>query len=181
MKKHVYVFAIVLIFACNNSDNKLRLEGSDIPEKHSIETNFESKTRIDVLDYTGLETYLNKNNDSTYVVNFWATWCKPCVKEMPYFEKLNSVYAENKVKIIFVSLDFPEKLERQVIPFLEKNNIRSEVVLLDDPDANNWIPRVSQTWSGAIPATIMYNKKERRFYERSFTYEELETEVKSIL
>lgn len=148
-------------------------------EKKIAETH--SATKIPTLNYKELEPLLNKKNDSVYVVNFWATWCKPCIKEMPSFEKINAEYKTKKVNVILVSLDFPEHLEKQLIPFVEKRKINSEVVLLDDPDANSWIPKVSDNWSGAIPATIIYSNSERKFYERSFTYEELETELKSIL
>src|SRR5690606_240818 len=127
------------------------------------------------------KNYLQNKNDSIYVINFWATWCKPCIKELPAFEKLASDYSAEKVKVLLVSLDFSDKLKTQVIPFIKKNNIQSEVVLLDDPDANNWIPKVSVEWSGAIPATIIYNKDNRKFYEQSFTFEELETELKTFL
>lgn len=119
--------------------------------------------------------------NTTYIVNFWATWCKPCIKEMPYFERLASNYKDQNVEVLFVSLDFPELLESQVIPFIERKNITSKVVLLDDTGANEWIPKVDESWSGAIPATVIYNKNGRKFYERSFTYEELEKELKSIL
>ena len=115
------------------------------------------------------------------MVNFWATWCKPCIKELPDFEKINEQYASQKVKVILVSLDFPGQMESRLIPFVEKRQIKSEVILLDDPDANGWIPKVDQEWSGAIPATLLYNKRERKFYERSFTYKEIEKELKSIL
>ena len=140
-----------------------------------------STTKIPSLNYKELEPLLSKNNDSIYVVNFWATWCKPCIKELPAFEKINAEYKTKKVKVILVSLDFPDHIEKQLIPFVEKRNIKSEVVLLDDADANSWIPKVNENWSGAIPATIIYSNSERKFYERSFTYEELETELKSIL
>lgn len=135
---------------------------------------------IKIVDYEGLAPLLASKNDTTYVVNFWATWCKPCVKELPYFEKLNESYKDKKVKVVLVSLDFPRQLEKQVVPYVKKN-LKSEVWLLDDADANGWIPKVDKTWSGAIPATIIYNKNDRMFYEHSFTYEELKTEVESIL
>lgn len=125
--------------------------------------------------------YLQQKNDTTYIINFWATWCKPCITELPAFEKINDQYSEQKVKVVLASLDFPDKLEKQVIPFLKKHNLKSEVVLLDDPDANSWIPMVSDEWSGAIPATLIYNQKERKFYEGSFTYEKLNFELTSIL
>ena len=68
------------------------------------------------------------------------------------------------MKVVLVSLDFIDKMESQVVPFLKKNNIQSEVVLLDDADANSWIPKVSPQWSGAIPATVIYQNDTRKFY-----------------
>lgn len=90
-------------------------------------------------------------------------------------------YKESGVEVILVSLDFPEKLESHVIPFIEKHKLQSKVVLLDDVNSNRWIPLVSEEWSGAIPATIIYNKNQRKFYERTFTYEELITELNTLL
>ena len=83
--------------------------------------------------------------------------------------------------MVFVSLDFPDRLEPLVVPFIKKNKLESEVVLLDDDDANYWIPKVSDKWQGAIPATLIYKGENRAFFERSFTFEELEKEVQSIL
>ena len=113
-----------------------------------------------------------------YVINFWATWCKPCVEELPAFEKLNKQYQNNSVKVILVSLDFPNEIENRVIPFIKKNNLTSNVVAMIDPDQNTWIPKVSEKWTGAIPATLIYSKNKREFYEQSFTYELLENELK---
>ena len=124
--------------------------------------------------------YLNNTSDTTYVLNFWATWCKPCVKELPYFEQVGAMYKEKGVKVILVSLDFPEQLDH-LRNFIEKKEIASEVVFLDDGDANRWIPLVDDSWSGAIPATIIYNNKKRNFFEGSYTYDQLETEIKTFL
>lgn len=125
--------------------------------------------------------FLQQENNITYVINFWATWCKPCVKELPAFEKLNADYKDNNVKVVLVSLDFPEKLKSNVIPFVEKYGLQSQVILLDDDDANSWISKVSEDWSGAIPATLMVKNGTDKFYERTFTFEELENELKTIL
>ena len=128
----------------------------------------------------GKTVHLKDFRGSFILLNFWATWCKPCIKELPYFEEVTQQYADDKLKVILVSLDFPDKLKDQVAPFVEKRNLKSQVVLLDDPDANGWIPKVSEEWSGAIPATVIYKNNERRFYEKSFTREELFEEIKSI-
>lgn len=180
MKLLPVILFILLLQSC--SDKKS--EPTEVAMKEIIQDEEEifNSEKVVSLNFEELEQqYLQKKNDSIYIINFWATWCKPCIKELPAFEKLASNYSDKKVKLLLVSLDFPDKLESQVIPFITKNNIQSEVVLLDDSDANSWIPKVSQEWSGAIPATIIYKKDTRKFYEQSFTFEELEAELKTFL
>jgi len=130
-----------------------------------------------VLSFNDFEPHLHFLNDTTYLVNFWATWCTPCVDELPAFERIRKEYERKNVKVLLVSLDFPRQLDSRLVPFLEKHGIGSEVVLLDDPDANKWIDKVDPEWSGAIPATLIYNKSSREFHEGSFTYDELKKKV----
>jgi len=148
-----------------------------------VSKNTYAKDSIQVESYTfeNFEPFLHQEDDYTYVINFWATWCVPCVKELPNFEKLRENYAGKNVHVLLVSIDFAKAVETSLIPFLEREKLQSEVVLLDDPDANAWIPKVDESWSGAIPATIIYNKNKRAFFEQSFTYEELETELLKFL
>jgi thiol-disulfide isomerase/thioredoxin len=188
MKSVYFALALVVLFSCAEGTKKdVAEQGSEtfevLPDdQQEIAPLSKMEHGIAVYNFPALDAeWLQKKSDSTYVVNFWATWCKPCIKEMPYFEKIASEYAEKKVKVVFVSLDFPDRLGTQVVPFIEKNRIQSEVVLLDDDNANDWIPKVSTEWQGAIPATLIYNQDQRVFFERSFTYEELENEVKSLL
>ncbi len=129
---------------------------------------------LTVYNFNEFEHWLHKETDSIYVINFWATWCAPCVKEIPDFEKLYERYKTDKVKVLFVSLDFPAHIENRVIPFIERMNMKAQVILLDDPRSNRWIPKVSEKWTGAIPATLVYNQDFRQFYEREFKFEELE-------
>ncbi|MBW6489694.1 MAG: TlpA family protein disulfide reductase [Lentimicrobium sp.] len=129
---------------------------------------------VSVLDFQKFRPYLEKNNDTTYVINFWATWCLPCIKEIPYFQQVNDNYSDKKLKVLLVSLDFANQIDKRLKPFIEKHKLTPQVVLLNDPDANSWINEVSPEWSGALPATVIYNKNFRGFYEKSFTYNELE-------
>ncbi len=133
--------------------------------------------KVESYDYNGLSSFLNQKDDTVYVINFWATWCAPCIKELPYFEEIGKNYKDKNVKVILVSLDFPKKVESSLIPFIEKKKLVSQVLHLDDPDANSWIEKVNKNWSGAIPATIIYKNEDVSFYEQSFTYEELEKEL----
>lgn len=142
---------------------------------------FDKITNVKSLDYNALKPYLEKNDNKTHVINFWATWCAPCVKELPYFETLREEYAAQNVEVLLVSLDFPKQVEKKLIPFINKKKLQSKVVLLDDTNENKWIPAIDSTWSGALPATLIYNNKKRKFYEQSFDYKTLETELKQFL
>lgn len=135
---------------------------------------------IPEMDFEAFEPLLHKGNDTTYVVNFWATWCKPCVKEIPDFMKLAREMKDEKVRFVFVSLDFPGQVDARVNPFIREHGMMEEkVILLNDPDSNSWIEKVNPGWSGAIPATVIYNADSRRFVEGSLTYEELKNILKT--
>jgi len=137
---------------------------------------------ISIIDFEELEPYLEEQNDTLYVFNFWATWCMPCIKELPYFEQLHAEMNQKPFKQYLVSLDFAEKLETRVIPFIEKNSIQSEVIILDDPKANLWIDKIDPSWSGAIPATYLRFGTKSLFYEGEFSsYEDLYTFVTNLL
>ena len=122
--------------------------------------------------FEDLEPLLHIANDTTYVVNFWATWCGPCVKELPHFEALNDTYQDSKVKVILLSLDMERQIETKLIPFLNKNKIISEVVLLADGKAHRWIDKVDPKWSGAIPITLIFQGEKRSFFEQDFHSEQ---------
>jgi thiol-disulfide isomerase/thioredoxin len=113
------------------------------------------------------EIYFNKSDNIVHVINFWATWCKPCVKELPYIDALSEKF-KNEVKVTLVSLDFPRKMETKLKPYIIQNKVRSEVVLLDDGKVNEWIDKVDPSWSGAIPATVIFYNGKKLFFEKEF-------------
>lgn len=121
-------------------------------------------------NYVTLQKEVLNDKSATYVVNFWATWCAPCVKELPHFEKLNS--ENKKVKVVLVSLDFKNQYETKLLPFLKNKKIKSEVVLLTDRDYNAWLPTVDKDWSGSIPATLIIKNGKKVFAEKIFSSDE---------
>jgi thiol-disulfide isomerase/thioredoxin len=160
-----YLGVLTFIFSCQ----------SNTPISKSIDRNpVETVQGIGIYDYESFVPFLNADNDTTYVVNFWATWCSPCVAELPHFEQLYQRYKNTKTRFIFVSLDFEKQLEKKLIPFLKKNKLNGEVIVLKQKGMNDWISKIEDSWTGSIPATIVYNKKGSQFYEQSFDYAELE-------
>lgn len=132
---------------------------------------------LKAVNYDELKSIIQKEDGKLYVVNFWATWCKPCVEELPGFMVVNEKFKDNpNFQMILVSMDVKKQLETKVKSFIEKNNIDVDVYLLDDNKRMNfWIPDVDPTWSGAIPATVFYkNGKKILFRELSMTQYELE-------
>ena len=136
--------------------------------------------QLEVYDFDGIEQYLKQSGDKVYVVNFWATWCAPCVKELPFFEQIQQDFKEN-VEVILISLDFPSQYKSKLIPFLEEKQLTSKVIVLDDADMNSWILKINSEWDVAIPVTLIYNKEQRQFYPQSFTYDALSSEVRKFV
>ena len=173
MRKGILLVLLLALISCKEDKSTNNAQDVDADDSY--------KVKLDIVDYYGLEEILKREDDKTYIVNFWATWCAPCVKELPYFEKLDKEYEDEKVEVVLVSLDFPKKYETKLIPFIKKHQLRSELVALNDMDSNYWIPKVEENWSGAIPATLIFNKEKRQFYEQTFHYDELETEIQKFL
>lgn len=130
--------------------------------------------------FDDFEKAVIKEDDNVYVINFWATWCAPCVKELPHFEKLHTDI--KNVKVILVSLDSRKDLEKKLIPFIERKKITSEVVMLSDKDYTTWLNKIDKDWSGSIPATLIIHGKNRLFAEREFeNFAELNEYVNSFI
>lgn len=131
--------------------------------------------KITVVNFDQFEPNLHFQNDTVYLVNFWATWCAPCRQELPAIQKVGEKYSQKKIKILLVSLDLANQLESRLMPFVHSNQIKQDVYLLDDPNQNRWIDKVDPGWSGEIPFTLIYGKDFRKPYARTFNFETLDS------
>lgn len=123
------------------------------------------------------------DKNTVKIINFWATWCVPCVKELPYFEAIDNTEVSGvKIDVLLTSLDFEKNKLSRVIPFINKKQIKSKVVMLTDSDTNSWIDKIEENWSGSIPATYILYKGNAYFFEKDYhNKEELELEIKTII
>lgn len=135
---------------------------------------------IKVIRFDELEQLTKQSESKVIVVNFWATWCKPCLEEIPSFKTISEKYRLKDVTLILVSLDFARDVER-VKAFATRKEISNHVVLLNEPDYNSWIDKIDPSWSGALPATVLLTKTEKEFYEKKFEGDELEKRVEALL
>ncbi len=120
--------------------------------------------------------------DQVYVINFWATWCKPCLEELPYFEAIHEKYADQGVHVRLVSLDFESKFEATVIPYIEKKGYTAPVFWMNESDGDKLINGIHESWTGAIPATyVIKGSAYKKFYEQAFTQQELENIVQPLI
>lgn len=126
--------------------------------------------RLDQLQYE-----IQAEKDRIQVVNFWATWCAPCLKELPIFEKVNAERSDIRVRLVSLDLDLDPNPDK-VRSFVIRKKIKSEVVILDEKNPNEWIEKIDKSWSGALPATLVINNKtgKRRFVEKELHPGDLE-------
>ena len=167
----VSILFITTIYACVDKNKKTETEKTTTSTDAA-----EENDEIKVYDFESIEPLLYTDSDKIHIINFWAMWCAPCVKELPIIQE----YEKNNpdVEVLLVSLDFPKDIETKLKPFLEKKGISSNVVLLDDPDANSWINKINPNWFGAIPYTIIFNNEKRSYHERAFeNLQDLKTEI----
>jgi len=146
--------------------------------------NFSEDINIKLVNFEQLKPAYINNDDVLYVVNFWATWCGPCVKELPHFMEVYEEFKSNKkFKMILVSLDDSDNLETAVKSFIVRMNLKGEIYLLDDiKKMNEWIPAVNKDWSGSIPATLVIkNGQTLSFDSRELSKNELIERIEKYL
>lgn len=143
----------------------------------AVATNFpaSAQSRAEIVDLAALLKVIKAPGNEVRVINFWATWCGPCIKELPLLEKLGQERGDVKVTLVSLDLDLdpnPEKVHK----FVQRKKIQSSVLILDAGNPNDWIDKVDTRWSGALPATLVVNSKNGKstFVERELREGDLE-------
>lgn len=129
----------------------------------------------DLVRLDQLQKAIEAEKDHIQVINFWATWCAPCLKELPLFEKLNEERKDVRVRLVSLDMDLdpnPDKVRN----FVARKKLKSEVIILDEKDPNSWIDRVDASWSGALPATLIINNRtgKRKFVQKELKAGDIE-------
>jgi thiol-disulfide isomerase/thioredoxin len=118
------------------------------------------------------------------VINFWSTWCKPCIEEIPHFISLADSLKSKGVQLLLVSQDTKTIYQNGALKkFVAKKGWKPKTYWLNETDADHYCPAVDSTWSGVIPVTLIINpvKNYRQFYESALKKEELRAAVEKAL
>jgi thiol-disulfide isomerase/thioredoxin len=137
---------------------------------------------IKKIKVTDLEQTIAQS-DHPLIVNFWATFCVPCVKEIPYFQSTVARYQGEVVELILVSLDLPDYYPGKIASFAQGRGFTAHIVWLDETNADYFCPKVDPRWTGGIPCSLFINNKThyRRFFDRQLTEPQVDLEIKKML
>lgn len=132
-------------------------------------------------NFADVEGLFRQNTDTIYLINFWATWCKPCREEIPLLQRLSRDYADQNVQVVLISLDTERSAIDRIPAFLTKEAPGLPAIVLAD-EGQEWGKSIDRVWSGSLPTTIIYKGKLRYVYRREFrTYTDLEGAIEPLL
>lgn len=143
-----------------------------------IQSHFAVGQDVKIIKWSALDQKIRQVGDTTLIVNFWATWCKPCVEELPAFEAISRDNKNKKLQVWLVSLDFENTLHTKLRPFLAQNYQNSKIFLLAESDLDQIISQINEKWTGAIPATMFVKAQQRSFLEGPITVSTLLETIK---
>jgi thiol-disulfide isomerase/thioredoxin len=140
-----------------------------------------AQAQVPLIRLAELQKIIDSPTEEIKVINFWATWCAPCIKELPLFEKLTQDRKDVKVTLVSMDIDLdpnPEKVNK----FVNRKNLKSSVVILNERNPNDWIDKIEKEWSGALPATLVINTKtgKRKFVEKEMHAGDLEKIIEEV-
>jgi thiol-disulfide isomerase/thioredoxin len=164
MWKLIFIFVVVCTLNVNGQ----------LPVTHSFLQG--PGFKIPQYSFDSLAPLLNPQNDTTYIINFWATWCIPCVQELPNFEKITDSFKNAPVKVVLVSLDMKNNVAQSLPSFIQRKGIHSCVVYLH-PDGSAWIDAVDKSWDGSLPVTVICSRQKRLFINGTVDYPTLKSKL----
>ena len=141
-----------------------------------------SSVDVKIINTNDLKSIFNDVNGSALFINVWATWCEPCREEFPELVKLSNNY-KNQIHFIGISVDDASDLSAKVIPFLKSQNASFKNYLLKVKEPEDFINMLNKDWSGAIPATFIYDKggKQIEVLIGKQSYDEFESAIKKVI
>lgn len=183
MRKFILPVLILLIsVSCNKKETVSESEETLVVDSVKPEIIPVPVQHSKLVEYTPEQTsefLQNEKNDTLYVTNFFATWCRPCMVEIPHFKQKMKELEGKPIKFTFISLDDKSEWDTSVKNFAEENNLSNNIVLLDGSNLDqNFFIKNFKTWKGeTIPFTYMRKGKKTDETNGSMSKEELDSKL----
>lgn len=126
----------------------------------------EEGPKVGTLKPVDFGTFKDSAKGKVLVLNFWATWCGPCVAEFPELVALDAKYRDKGVKLVGITADDPEDVQPKVVPFMKKHKVQFDIIRQDTDDPQEMMDQVIKNWNGVIPITVVFDKQGNLAYTR---------------
>lgn len=185
LRRSVVLVVLLALIGCGGSDGGNN--GSDASKETSSQEPATTQAQdteapvVKKVTHDDAMAVLEQSDARLTVVNFWATWCVPCVEEFPAFTKLDRTLDDRGVDVMFISTDFPNE-KGKVVDFLAEHGVTG-TSYLKTGNSTEFVNNFSEDWSGAVPATFIYDGEGTLvdFWEGKASFEELKQRVTSHL
>lgn len=152
------LIAVGWLWHCGGEKNQPEVPGHP-KDSVSASTTGAVPGGVELLDEAGYDSLITHREGKVLIVNFWATWCIPCRDEFPELVRLRTHFAGAAVDVVGISIDYPDEIEEKVKPFLKQVGANFPIYVLNVTDVDSFIQGVHPDWSGALPATFVYDRK----------------------
>jgi len=181
MLKSLVVSGLVILTlaaGCRSADRQ-----NDRPAASPATSGAKARIVVDSIDEGGLKRLVGERQGKLLFVNIWATWCVPCVEEFPDLVKLSGAYSDKEVEVVGISADYTDEIDTKIIPFLEKLKVPFRVYVAKFAHQEDFINAVNRSWSGALPASMIYDPKgeQRYFHVGQGTFQDFKNEIDKVL
>lgn len=128
---------------------------------------------LDSIDDAAVAKLVKNEGKNLLLVNLWATWCGPCVAELPELVTINRMYRHRNFRLVTISIDEPEKKEAAV-DVLRKNHVAATNYLLETKDRDQFAESLDKEWPGPIPYTLLIEPGGKILYRKVGAIDPLE-------
>lgn len=178
--KHLLLFVLIFAFVACGADRK---DSKQAPPGDKTAQNSQSALVVKSIDEPALDRLIGERVGKALLLNVWATWCVPCKEEFPDLVRLAEAYRDRNVEIVGLSVDYPDEVESRIKPFLQAQKVNFDVYVADFEDQDQAINKLNPDWSGALPATFVFdtNGNQKVFLQGKQTYQEFQKRIEQQL
>lgn len=127
----------------------------------AVAQDVDKKASVEAVDGKALKKALEGHKGKVVVLNFWATWCGPCVEEFPDLVKLHNKYADKGLVVLGVSMDEPRD-QGKVVDFAQKQKAGFPIFVRKSGNIEKYVSPIDKGWQGVIPTTYVYDREGKR-------------------